>query len=113
MSEIEPYGLKNAVEVFVPYPVVVDGSPEDEGIRPESLALIAGIISSDIAHSLPGAQLAVIRNGRLIYSNAWGKTDTTNPNSPEATRETLYDRVSQQSFSCELRGSKIGVRRQT
>lgn len=91
MSEIEHYGIKNAVEVFVPYPVVVDGSPQDEGIRPESLALIAGIISSDVSHGFPGAQLAVIRNGRLIYSNAWGKTDTANPNSPEATRETLYD----------------------
>ncbi|MBQ7155973.1 MAG: serine hydrolase [Synergistaceae bacterium] len=94
VSNIEPYGLKNAVEVFIPYPVIIDGSPEEEGIRPEALALIAEIISSDIAHGFPGAQLAVIRNGRLIFSGAWGKTDTTNPNSPKVSRETLYDLAS-------------------
>ena len=91
VSNIEPYGVKNAVEIFIPYPVVVDGRPEDEGIRPESLALISEIISSDVAHGFPGAQLAIIRNGRLIYSNAWGKTDSTNPKSPNVTRETLFD----------------------
>ncbi|MBR1657665.1 MAG: serine hydrolase [Synergistaceae bacterium] len=94
VSNIEPYGLKNAVEVFIPYPVVLEGRPEDEGINPETLALISDIISSDIAHGFTSAQLAVIRNGRMIYSNAWGKTDSTNPESPEVTRETLYDLAS-------------------
>ncbi len=94
ISRIEPYGLKNAVEVFVPYPVIIEGRPENEGISPESLALISEIISSDIAHGFPSAQLAIIRNGRLIYSNAWGKTDTANPKSPNVTRETLYDLAS-------------------
>ena len=94
ISRIEPYGVKNAVEVYVPYPVVIEGSPQDEGISSESLALISGIISSDIAHGFPSAQLAIIRNGRLIYSNAWGKTDSANPNSPKVTRETLYDLAS-------------------
>ncbi|MBQ6971114.1 MAG: serine hydrolase [Synergistaceae bacterium] len=64
------------------------------GIRPEALALISDIISSDVASGFPGAQLAIIRNGRLIYSNAWGKTDTSNPHSPSVTRETLYDLAS-------------------
>lgn len=94
ISQIEPYGLKNAVEVFVPYPVIIEGSPQNEGISPESLALISEIISSDVAHGFPSAQLAIIRNGRMIFSRAWGKTDTTNPNSPNVTRETLYDLAS-------------------
>lgn len=64
------------------------------GIRPESFALISDIISSDIAHGFPSAQLAVIRNGQLVYSNAWGKTDTSSPDSPPVTRETLYDLAS-------------------
>ncbi|MBQ7169935.1 MAG: serine hydrolase [Synergistaceae bacterium] len=64
------------------------------GIRPEALALISDIISSDVARGFPGAQLAVIRNGQLIYSNAWGKTDSTNPHSPSVTRDTLYDLAS-------------------
>ncbi|MBR0184542.1 MAG: hypothetical protein IJQ24_00795 [Synergistaceae bacterium] len=62
VSNIEPCGN---VEVFIPYPVVISGSFEDEGIRPESLELIEDIISSDIAHGFSSAQLAIIRNGRF------------------------------------------------
>ena len=74
--------------------VALVSASEYEGIRPESLALISDIISSDIARGFPGAQLAIIRNGRLVYSNAWGKTDTTSPQSPPVTRWTLYDLAS-------------------
>ena len=91
VSNIEPCGN---VEVFIPYPVVISGSFEDEGIRPESLELIEDIISSDIAHGFSSAQLAIIRNGRLVYSNAWGRIDTSNPDSPKVTTETLYDLAS-------------------
>ena len=94
VSNIEPLGLKDAVKISVPYPIVLAGRPEDEGINPESLALIGDIISSDIAHGFPGAQLAVIRNGRMVYSSAWGTTDTSTPDSPKVTRETLYDLAS-------------------
>ena len=94
ISSIEPRSLKEAVKVFVPYPVILDGRPEYEGIRPEALELVEQIISSDIAYGFPGAQLAVIRNGRLIYSNAFGRTNTADPSSPEVTRDTLYDLAS-------------------
>ena len=94
LSSIKPTGIKDAVKVFVPYPVIIDGKPQEEAIRTEALELVAEIISSDIAHGFPGAQLAVIRNGRLIYSNSFGKTNTTDPNSPKVTRDTLYDLAS-------------------
>ena len=94
LSSIEPRGLKDAVKVYVPYPEILDGRPEDEGIRPEALELVAEIISSDIAYGFPGAQLAVIRNGRLIYSNSFGTTNTADPDSPKVTRDTLYDLAS-------------------
>lgn len=94
VSNITPQGLKNAIEVFIPYPKILAGTPQEEGINPQSIALISDIISSDIAHGFPSAQLAIIRNGRLIYSQAWGRTDTTNPASPKVTRETLYDLAS-------------------
>ncbi|MBQ6774462.1 MAG: serine hydrolase [Synergistaceae bacterium] len=76
---------KNAVSVYIPYPVILKGSLDESGIRPESMALISDIIESDIANGFPSAQLAVIRNGRLVYSNAWGKDINTN---------TLYDLAS-------------------
>ena len=76
---------KNAVSVYIPYPVILRGPLEDSGIRPEAIALISDIIESDVANGFPSAQLAVIRNGRLVYSNAWGKNINTN---------TLYDLAS-------------------
>lgn len=94
VSNIEPFGLKDAVKIYVPYPVILDGRFEDEGIRPESIALIEDIISSDVAHGFPSAQLAIIRNGRLVYSSSWGKTDSSRKDSRNVTRETLYDLAS-------------------
>ena len=76
---------KNAVTVFIPYPVIVNGSLKNSGIRPESAAMISDIIESDVANGFPSAQLAVIRNGQLVYSNAWGKNVNT---------KTLYDLAS-------------------
>ena len=94
VSNIEPLGLKDAVTVSVPYPEILEGRPEDEGIRPEALALISRIISSDVEYGFPSAQLAVIRNGRLVFSQAWGRTNTGNPDSPNVTTNTLYDLAS-------------------
>ncbi|MBQ9404091.1 MAG: serine hydrolase, partial [Synergistaceae bacterium] len=76
---------KNAISVFIPYPVILRGSIENSGIRPETLAMISDIIASDTANGFPSAQLAVIRNGRLVYSNSWGNNIDTN---------TLYDLAS-------------------
>lgn len=83
ISNIEPHNEK--ISVFIPYPVIIDGKLENSGIRPESLSLISDIIQSDIEKGFPSAQLAIIRNGQLIYSNAWGKNVNTN---------TLYDLAS-------------------
>ena len=94
VSNIEPLGLKDAVTVSVPYPEILEGTPEDEGIHPEALALISRIISSDVEHGFPSAQLAVIRNGRLVFSGAWGTTNTSKPDSPKVTTNTLYDLAS-------------------
>ena len=100
VSNIWPLGLEEAVEVFIPYPVVTD-SPEDlEGIQPRTLQLISDIISSDIACGFSSAQLAVVKNGRLVYKNAWGKVNSFTPgglpeaDSPQVTNETLYDLAS-------------------
>ena len=84
VSDIRP-GMKDSVSVYIPYPVILKGSLDDSGIRPEAMALISDIIESDIANGFPSAQLAVIRNGRLVYSNAWGKDINT---------RTLYDLAS-------------------
>ena len=100
VSAIEPLDLADAVRVCVPYPTIREGSLKEAGIRPETLELISDIISSDIEYGFTSAQLAVIRNGILVYENSWGKTDSYLPDgtrrtdSEDVTNDTLYDLAS-------------------
>ena len=100
LSNITPAELEKAVEVFVPYPEVLPTNGDLEGIQPETLELISDIIESDIAHGFTSAQLAVVKNGRMVYQNAWGKLNSYNPDgtpktdSPPVTNDTLYDLAS-------------------
>ena len=100
ISNILPLNLKNAVTVHIPYPEVLPGNGESGGIHPQALKLVEDLIESDVAWGFPGAQLAVVRNGREIYQNAWGRTNAYEPDgtpktdSPAATPATLYDLAS-------------------
>ena len=100
VSNIRPFDAAGAVTVYIPYPVVLQGSIEDAGIRPETLQLISDIIQSDIDHGFSSAQLAIVRNGRLVYENAWGSVNAYEQNgerktdSPAVTADTLYDLAS-------------------
>ncbi len=100
ISNISPSGLTEAVTVYIPYPEVLEGIPEEEGIHQEALTLISDLIQADIENGFPSAQLAVIRNGRLVYENAWGKTNSYLPDgtpcadSAAVTTDTLYDLAS-------------------
>ena len=100
ISNINPYDLKDAVTVCVPYPEVIAGTPAEEGISEQALDMISEIIAHDIENGFTSAQLAVVRHGRLVYENAWGKTNsylpdgTPNEGSPAVTTETLYDLAS-------------------
>ena len=100
ITQIVPKNLQEAVRVFIPYPVILDGSPEESGVAPEVWALIDDLISADVARGFPGAQLAVVRHGRLVYENAWGKCNaylpdgTPNEESAPVTAETMYDLAS-------------------
>ncbi len=100
ITEIRPANLKNAVTVYIPYPTVLDGDFASSGIRPEAMRLVNDLIASDIEHGFPSAQLAIIRNGRLVYENAWGKLNSYLPDGrpnesiPAVTPDTLYDLAS-------------------
>lgn len=100
VSNISPTDITEAVTVYIPYPEVIDGTPEEEGIRPETLSLISDLIETDIENGFTSAQLSVIRNGRLVYENAWGRTNSYLPDgtpdteSPMVTTDTLYDLAS-------------------
>ncbi|MBR3634816.1 MAG: penicillin binding protein PBP4B [Lachnospiraceae bacterium] len=100
VSGVEPFDAKSRVKVNVPYPVVLDGSLEEAGINEDAISLIEDIIESDIEYGFTSAQLAVIRNGRFVYSDSWGRINSYNQDgtrdveSPLVTEDTLYDLAS-------------------
>ena len=87
------------IEVLIPYPSVIEGIPEDVGLSSDALDLIDRIITADVENGFPAAQLAVVRNGRLVYENAWGNVRTYDENgnavaSAPVTTDTLFDLAS-------------------
>ena len=95
---IRPRGKK--VTVRVGYPTVQEGSLQDVGIDRDALELLEQIIQADVDNGFPSAQMAIVKNGKLVYQNAWGKVNSYNPDgtpktdSPAATNDTLYDLAS-------------------
>ncbi len=75
---------KGNIRVCIPYPGITNGTLEETGIDPAALELIDRIITADVANGFPSAQLAVVKDGKLVYENAWG----------DATTDTLYDLAS-------------------
>ncbi len=100
VSNILPLGLKDAVTVYIPYPVVEESLGSLEGIRPETLQLVSDIIESDVGYGFSGAQLAIVKNGRLVYENAWGQVNRYEPEGgireagTAVGTDTLYDLAS-------------------
>ena len=70
------------------------------GLKKEPFDLISEIIESDIKNGFSSAQLAVIKDGKLVYQNAWGQTNSYNKdgsrieNGTKVTNDTLYDLAS-------------------
>ena len=85
------------VTVNIPYPRVIDGTLEEVGLSKKPFDLISDIISADVNNGFSSAQLAVIKDGKLVYQNAWGQTNAYNKdgtrieNGTKVTNDTLYD----------------------
>ena len=95
---IRPRGKQ--VTVRVGYPTVQEGSLQDVGIDRDALELLEQIVQADVNNGFPSAQMAIVKNGKLVYQNAWGKVNSYNPDgtpktdSPAVTNDTLYDLAS-------------------
>ena len=100
VSNILPLNLKNAVKAYIPYPTVINGQGSLEGIRPQTLDLISDMVETDVSYGFPSAQLAIVKNGKLVYENAWGRVNsyekdgTPKTDSAPVTVNTLYDLAS-------------------
>lgn len=95
---IRPRGKQ--VTVRVGYPTVQEGSLQDVGIDRDALELLEQIIQADVNNGFPSAQMAIVKDGKLVYQNAWGRVNSYNPDgtpktdSPAVTNDTLYDLAS-------------------
>ncbi len=100
VSNIIPYNIENAIIVNIMYPTVIGGTLEEVGLSRESFELISHIVEADIRNGFSSAQLAVIKDGKLVYQNAWGQINAYNQdgtrieNGIKVTNNTLYDLAS-------------------
>ena len=104
VTNITPADLADAVTVHVPYPVVLPGAPADVGMDEDVVGLIGDFIEAEVKYGFSGAQLAVVKDGRLVISEAWGAANGYNPdgsriqpgdeNYVPVTTDTLYDLAS-------------------
>jgi CubicO group peptidase (beta-lactamase class C family) len=100
VSNIEPSDAEKAVTVDIPYPTVIDGDLKSSGLNEDAVDTISSIVQSDVDNGFTSAQMAVIKDGQLVYQNAWGTVDaynqdgTAKDDSAEATNDTLYDLAS-------------------
>ena len=87
-------------DAAIPVPEIEEGALEKSGISKEAVDLISDIISSDVEHGFTGAQLAVMKDGLLVYDDAWGSVNTylpdgsKNPDKTPVTTDTLFDLAS-------------------
>lgn len=88
------------VTVKISYPIVIEGTLADVGIDEEPLKLIGKIIQSDIDNGFSSAQLAIVKDGRLVYQNAWGNLNSYDKEGNRiedgipVTNDTMYDLAS-------------------
>ena len=100
ITNIEPSDLTEAITVNIPYPSIKDGTLKEVGLSKEPFDLISDIVESDIKNGFTSAQLAVVKDGKLVYQNAWGQLNSYNKdgtkieNGNKVTNDTLYDLAS-------------------
>ena len=100
VSNILPNKLEDAIIVYIPYPRVLDGTLEEVGLSKKPFELISDIIEADVNNGFASAQLAVIKDNKLVYQNTWGNVNSYNQdgtkleNGIKATNDTLYDLAS-------------------
>ncbi len=70
MQEISPAGAY--LDVFVPYPALTYGRPEDVGMNPLKLSLIDNLIRGEVKNGFPGAGLIIAKNGKIVKREVYG-----------------------------------------
>ena len=88
------------IEVKIPYPTATTGSVSSVGMDQDKLDLIDTIINNDVKYGFTSAQLAIIKDGKMVKNTAYGTVNAYNQNgtkkndSAKVTTNTLYDLAS-------------------
>ena len=90
---------QGTVDVKIPYPTVIAGTPAGAGLSDDAIDLIDKIITADINYGFSSAQIAIVRHGALVYEHEWGNIQTydaegNKTDAPKVTKDTLYDLAS-------------------
>ena len=86
--------VKPSVRIRIPYPVIQEPSSQavdsahGDDYSPEVLHLLDQLINAEVANGFPGAQLVIVKNGRLIKNTAYGVVSTA-----DAGGESLEERL--------------------
>lgn len=96
LTGIKPNDKDTQVRVCIPYPQVLKGSLSDSGIPRKAIRLIDKIVSADVANGFSSAQLAVIKDGRLVCEKSWGNVQTYDGegkrvDAEPVNKDTMYD----------------------
>ena len=83
----------------IPYPTLLHSTPLKEGFSETKLKMVDNLINNDIRMGFPGAQLVVIKNGKIIKDTAYGFSKLYNEkgilsNPTPMTDDTLFDLAS-------------------
>ena len=112
ISSVKPQDA--SIEVCIPYPTILEGEASKEGFHVTTLDLISDLIQSDVDHGFPGAQLAILRHGKLVYAKTWGYLNAYEPdgtkieNPTPADNNTMYDLASvTKMFGCNYAIQKL------
>lgn len=89
---------KAKLEIKIPYPVLKDRSKNYQD--DDNFKLIDQLIQAEINHGFTSAQLVVVKNGQIIKSSAYGRTNSYSQDGKrlkkgaKVTPDTLYDLAS-------------------
>ncbi len=89
-----------SINVKIPYPVIIQGKPEDVGMSSQKLEMLDLLIRKEVEYGFPGGQLVIVKDGRMVkntsygYLNAYNRDGSRMAEPVKATVDTMYDLAS-------------------
>jgi N-acetylmuramoyl-L-alanine amidase len=87
------------INIYIPYPTLEKGKPEDIGFSKEKLEEVDKLIDKEVEKGFPGAALLIIKDGKIVKNTAYGYKRKYNENNlmdkfETMTVDTMFDLAS-------------------